>query len=53
MHNLRAVATAADEELGSQGKKAEKLADCCNQLRNCFTAAQQATGNALRHVVIS
>lgn len=42
--SLRSVASQADIELGAARKKAEKLAECLDQLRQLFKAASQAKG---------
>ena len=44
VHNLRAVAAAADEELLAAGRRSGKLADCGDQLRKCFSVSIQAPG---------
>lgn len=43
--NLKALAQAADEQLKGQGKPANKLEDCTNQLRSCFSVCMQGAGN--------
>lgn len=45
VHNLRSVAEAADQELQQGGKRPEKLGDCGDQLRKCFSVSLQAPGN--------
>lgn len=45
VHNLRAIAEAADSEARTAGKRADKLADCGDQLRKCFSVSLQAPGN--------
>lgn len=45
VHNLRAAADAADAEQHGSGKRADKLADCGDQLRKCFSVSLQAPGN--------
>lgn len=38
------VAEAADQELQQGGKRPEKLGDCGDQLRKCFSVSLQAPG---------
>ncbi|GAB4813904.1 hypothetical protein N2152v2_000950 [Parachlorella kessleri] len=45
VHNLRSIAEAADQELQQSGKRPEKLGDCGDQLRKCFSVSLQAPGN--------
>jgi len=45
VHNLRAIAEAADSEARTAGRRADKLADCGDQLRKCFSVSLQAPGN--------
>lgn len=45
VHNLRSAAEAADTELQQAGKTPNKLVDCGDQLRKCFSVSLQAPGN--------
>lgn len=45
VHNLRAAAEAADTEQRAAGRRPDKLADCGDQLRKCFSVSLQAPGN--------
>lgn len=45
VHNLRTAAEAANNEQQLTGKRADKLADCGDQLRKCFSVSLQAPGN--------
>ena len=42
--SLRSLASQADAELAATRKKAEKLAECLDQLRQLFKAASQSKG---------
>ena len=42
----RSIAEAADEELRQAGRRPEKLAECGDQLRKCFSVSLQAPGKA-------
>ena len=45
VHNLRAVAESADAEARAAGRRADRLPDCGDQLRKCFSVSLQAPGN--------
>lgn len=45
VHNLRYVAEAADAEARDAGRKADRLGDCGDQLRKCFSVSLQAPNN--------
>ena len=45
VHNLRFVAEAADTEQRRRGQKEDKLVDCGDQLRKCFSVSLQAPSN--------
>lgn len=44
VHNLSAVALAADAELRAAGQRPDKLGDAGDQLRKCFSVSLQAPG---------
>ena len=44
VHNLSSVAQAADAELRAAGQRPDKLGDCGDQLRKCFSVSLQAPG---------
>ncbi|EFN51772.1 hypothetical protein CHLNCDRAFT_27542, partial [Chlorella variabilis] len=44
VHNLSSVAQAADQELRQAGQRPDKLGDCGDQLRKCFSVSLQAPG---------
>lgn len=44
VHNLRSVAQAADLDLRRAGQHPDKLGDCGDQLRKCFSVSLQAPG---------
>eukprot|EP00958_Prasinococcus_capsulatus_P028144 scaffold6345_cov376-Prasinococcus_capsulatus_cf.AAC.2 len=46
--NLRVIADKADEELRQKGKEEVTIKDTAEQLRRCFTKAQQASGNKMK-----
>lgn len=46
VHNLSAAAQAADQELRQAGQRPDKLGDCGDQLRKCFSVSLQAPGAA-------
>jgi nuclear mRNA export protein PCID2/THP1 len=45
VHNMRAAAEAADAEARAAGRRGDKLADCGDQLRKCFSVSLQAPSN--------
>ncbi|PSC74505.1 PCI domain-containing 2 [Micractinium conductrix] len=45
VHNLCSAAQAADLELRQAGQRPDKLGDCGDQLRKCFSVSLQAPGN--------
>jgi hypothetical protein len=44
VHNLSSTAQAADLELRQAGQRPDKLGDCGDQLRKCFSVSLQAPG---------
>lgn len=44
VHNLSNAAQAADQELRQAGQRPDKLGDCGDQLRKCFSVSLQAPG---------
>lgn len=45
VHNLRSAGEAADADARRVGKRSDRLADCGDQLRKCFSVSLQAPGN--------
>lgn len=45
VHTLRAAAEGADAEARAAGRRPDRLADCGDQLRKCFSVALQAPGH--------
>lgn len=47
VHNLSSVAQAADQEMRQAGQRPDKLGDCGDQLRKCFSVSLQAPGASI------